>query len=131
MSSVNVELAEELEKLITKYNDDVAEVTKKAAEEVANVTVDKLQARSPKDRPEYYSGWKTKYTGTSKTAPAYTVYNATHPGLTHVLEKGHVDANQFGSTGKRTKAQKHIAPAEREGVNDFYREIVEGLNEIK
>lgn len=131
MNSLDVGIAEELEKLITEYNDKVVEVTEKTAEKVANATADRLKSLSPKDRPEYYAGWESKYTGTSKTAPAYTVHNATHPGLTFILENGHVDANQFGSTGKRTKAQKHIAPAEREGINDFYQEIVEGLNEIK
>lgn len=129
MSSDNI--AEQLEKLLTDYNKEVTEATEKVGKEIADETAEALKARSPQNRPEYYKGWTAKKNEKSAAGSEFTVYNSTHPGLTHLLERGHAVVNQGGSTGKRAKAQRHIKPVENEKTNEYYERLVEEVSGIK
>ena len=78
-------------------------------------TVRDLNQTSPKRSGKYAKGWT--YKAVSKTE--VVVFNKTSYRLTHLLEKGHATMlgrgkgrYTYGYIG-RTKAQPHIAPAER------------------
>lgn len=125
------DIAAELQRLLAEYNEEVTETAERVGKEIAEEAVDELKATSPKHRPEYALGWDVKKTESSKAGSSYAVYNRTHPGLTHILEKGHVIVNQSGSTGKRVKARRHIRPVETKYNEKYYEKIVEEVNGIK
>lgn len=97
----------QLNEILDQYEERVEKAANEAFNEVATEAVQKLKNSSPKLTGKYAKGWKKK-----KQGDGYVVYNAEAPGLTHLLENGHVIRNQYGSYG-RTTAQKHIAPVEQ------------------
>lgn len=91
-----------------------------AAKEAAELTAKTLTATSPKKAKrggKYARGWKVKKQARG-TLVSYVVYNGRYPGLTHLLENGHVTKNQYGTWG-RVRAIKHIAPAADAGIQRF------------
>lgn len=116
MESLEVQLS----KILDEYSLKAQRAAEAAAKEAAEVTVRELQANSPKQSKgggKYARGW-TKRKLESGTLVSYVVYNGKFPGLTHVLENGHVARNQFGSFG-RVRAIKHIGPAAEAGIQRF------------
>lgn len=63
------------------------------------------------DTGGYASGWAVRKRG-GKKIPGFTVYNSTKPGLTMLLEFGHVIRNAQGDYGRVTGIP-HIQPAEK------------------
>ena len=59
-----------------------------------------------RDWAEYQSGWSMESEVSSIGEARVVIRNKKKPGLTHLLEKGHVM-----SDGRRAKAFPHIAPA--------------------
>lgn len=91
-----------------------------AAKEAAELTAKQLKANSPRKAKrggKYARGWQVKK-AVRGTLTGYVVYNGRYPGLTHLLENGHVARNQYGSWG-RVRAIKHIAPAADAGIQRF------------
>lgn len=115
-------LVSELNLILTEYVQDVQDAVDDAAKESAELAAQQLRANSPKrksgkGRGTYARGWKVKKRyGASLVS--YVVYNGRSPGLTHVLENGHVARNQFGTYG-RVRAIKHIGPAAEAGIQRF------------
>ena len=102
-----MDVADEIAKALSEYSEEVAENLEAIKKEVAKDTVEMLKSTSPRGRKgKYAKGWRMKKDGTG-----YYVHNATDYRLTHLLEHGHAKAN-----GGRTKAQPHIAQAEREAI---------------
>ena len=121
-------LEQELTKILDQFKKEEQEKINKIYRSVASAAVRDLKARSPRKRGDYASGWKSKQekTGLTGNKLSITIYNAKKPSLTHLLEKGHVVANQYGAPrrGKRRVAgQKHIATVEEK----FNRELVRRL----
>lgn len=115
-------LQAQLHEILEEYSVEVEKATKEAAKEAADYVANDLKNRSPKKakgkgRGSYARGWKVKKFSQGINT-FYVVYNSTSPGLTHVLENGHVIRNQYGSWG-RVRAIKHIEPAEKSGVRVF------------
>ena len=101
------DIASEITKALSEYTSEVEAEMDMIKSDVADETVNMLKANSPMGRRgKYAKGWRMKKDGTG-----YYVYNATDYRLTHLLERGHAKAN-----GGRTKAQSHIAQAEREAI---------------
>lgn len=101
----------------TKELDEVAEETLK---EVAREAANRLRNDSPK-RPgdgEYAKGWAVKTEGRFTRI----VYNKTKPGLTHLIENGHVSRNQYGTYG-RVNGVKHIEPVEQWANEELQRRL--------
>lgn len=130
MAQNNIE--QELTKILDQFKKEEQEKINKIYRSVASAAVRDLKARSPRRKGggggDYASGWKSKQekTGLTGNKLSITVYNAKKPSLTHLLEKGHVVANQYGAPrrGKRRVAgQKHIATVEEK----FSRELVRRL----
>ena len=115
----------QMKELLDTFDHHVQEVVEDAAKESAKECVQKLKATSPK-RPgggSYARSWTSK-----KLAKGWVVYNKEYQ-LTHLLENGHVSANQYGEDGVRFNGIKHIAPVEEEGIEGFELRINRGINE--
>lgn len=111
------DLHAELKAYLDEYVEDVSDKVNKVAERIATQGVKDIKAGSPKKRPEYYKGW-TKKKETIINGVSYTLYNKTHPGLTHLLEHGHATVN-----GGRTRAIPHIGPVEQSMIKEFEEEV--------
>ncbi len=114
----------QMDRIMDEYSEKVQEVTRKACRKVARETVQTLRNTSPKSPGggEYASGWRAK----QQDANTIVVYNSKKPGLTHLLEKSHVIANQYGVYGRSTP-QPHIKPAEQEANAKLVEEIEANL----
>ena len=109
----------QLDRILDEYENLTKETVQKSANKSGRDAVQKLKNSSPK-RPgggEYAPGWSTK-----KTKDGVVVYNRKKPGLTHLLEKGHVIRNKYGTYG-RAPAHVHIAPVADQGSSEFEENI--------
>jgi hypothetical protein len=95
--------------ILSKYATSVDETMSATLKEVATETASELRATSPGDFGPYARSWDVKK---QKGGKSYVVYNKEHYRLTHLLEKGHKSANQYGSDYGRVKAYPHIKKAE-------------------
>lgn len=121
-------MADSIEVQVTQVLEEYIELTRdtvdKSAKKTARDAVQKLKNTSPR-RPgggQYAAGWSSK-----KTRDGVVVYNRRKPGLTHLLEKGHVIRNKYGTYG-RTGGTPHIAPVSNEGSREFEENIRRELN---
>lgn len=112
-------LVAEVTTALTEYCQGVQDCLDAAAKEAAELTQRQLKANSPtgKHKRKYKTGWRIKKSEVGNLV-SYTVYNGTKPGLTHLLENGHVGRNQYGSFG-RVRAIPHIGPAAEAGIQRF------------
>lgn len=114
--------------ILSEYVAEEEEKIDKITKDVAKATAKKLRETSPKsDRgsKHYANGWRVKSQRATKVTRTImsVVYNATKPGLTHLLSEAHDIRNQFGEYG-RSKPDPHIAKAEEYG-NELYLERLE------
>ena len=100
-----------------------------ASDEAGASAENELHHTSPARTGNYRKSWTYSEKQIRKGKSYRTemvVYNAKYYRLTHLLEKSHRIANKYGSYGM-SKAQPHIAPAqknaEREFVSVFEREL--------
>lgn len=102
----------EIQKILQKYGEDVEKNTSLVIDETAQKGAQLLRSMSPvntkgKQSGAYAKGWRVEKTGASgRIVTTANIYN-THPGLTHLLEKGHALRQ-----GGRSPAIPHIAPVE-------------------
>lgn len=120
--SIDINLEEELGRILDEYMDDVEETANKVINQVAKEAAQKLKDTSPRDTGKYAEGWTVKK---GKKLDA-VVYNATRPGLTHLLEESHPIRNQFGTWGRST-ARPHIAPVREWAEEEVVKRIEEAL----
>ena len=120
--SIDINLEEELGRILDEYMDDVEETANKVINQVAREADQKLKDTSPRDTGKYANGWTVKR---GKKLDA-VVYNATRPGLTHLLEESHPIRNQYGAWGRST-AQPHIAPVREWAEEEVVKRIEEAL----
>ena len=119
-------VTEQMETILSEFSEKVQDVTNQAIQKAARKTARILKNTSPKETGDYASGWAVKReTGHGMIQPGI-VYNRKMPGLTHLLENGHVVRNAKGTYG-RAPAHKHIAPAEEEGANEYVQNVERGL----
>lgn len=121
--SKSLNLVAEMTAVLDEYRLDVQKEIDKAAKEAAELTQRQLKQTSPKrqkgkGRGKYARGWKVKRKEDGAGLVSYVVYNGARPGLTHVLEHGHVVRNQYGSFG-RVRAIPHIGKAAEAGIQRF------------
>ena len=112
----------QLNRILNDYSDEVKDVARKDAKEAAREAAKDLRSSSPKKTGEYASGWSSK----QLDADTAVVYNRKAPGLTHLLEKGHLIRNKKGTYG-RAPAHPHIAPVEAKQVEQFISNVERDL----
>lgn len=118
-------ISDELIDILNEFVEEEEKTIQKVFKQTAEDTKDMIKGTSP-GSGEYASGWevKTEASGMLGGDVVYTVCNPSHYQLTHLLEKGHVVKNQFGTPTrpgrkKRTKAIRHIKPAEQWGNQEL------------
>ena len=118
-------LAQNIEKILQEYNEEVLDKTDSILKEVSKAGARAVRQSSPKKSGEYAKGWKATIEGDRVTKTAY-IHNM-KPGMPHLLENGHVTKNGTGRTYKRTPAHVHIAPVEQMLVETFEKNLTEEL----
>ena len=113
-----VSVYEQMSQILDEYDDEVKQVSRESMKEEARDASKKLRAGSPKKTGAYASGWGSKQLDADTTV----VYNKKMPGLTHLLENGHVIRNKKGDFG-RAPAHPHIAPVAAWAEGDLVQRI--------
>ena len=115
----------QMEKILADYSKSVALETDEVFEKVSNECVQKLKDTSPKRAKrggKYARSWTVKRERKRGDIDTFTVHNAKHYQLTHLLENGHVIRNAKGEYG-RTRPIPHIAPVEEWAISETPIEI--------
>lgn len=109
-------LSAEINKILTEYGEDVQRDVDEAAAKVTKAGVRAVKGNSRNTfggSGKYASGWTSKFEK-GRLSSQGIIYNATVPGLPHLLEHGHANRN-----GGRTPGRPHIAPVEQKIIKDF------------
>lgn len=114
-------IAEQVKEILEEYSDEVEELLQYGVDEAAADAQVRLKTTSPKKSGNYKSGWQIK-----RLKKKAVVYNANAPGLTQLLEYGHVKKPGTG----RVPGTPHIKPAEEQAERYFIDIIIEGLEDI-
>lgn len=115
-------VAVQMSELLAEYKDEIDDSIEINSTKIARKTAKKLRQTSPRKSGDYARGWRSK---TLKNKDA-VVYNATAPGLTHLLENGHNVVNAKGQVG-RANGIKHILPAAEEAIEEYLEAIERDL----
>lgn len=109
-------VAEQISEILQEYEREALETIEQTFNQASKETVAQVKALSPKapGSGKYARGWTAKK-ASSLGHVEVVIYNRKHYRLTHLLEKGHVVRNQFGTYAKRTQAQPHISKAQEFG----------------
>lgn len=106
-----------------KEYSELATTDMKSSVRKAGVNVKKdIRANAPKKTGDYSKSWTVKTTKETSNSLELTVYSPKKYQLAHLLEFGHVKRD-----GGRTKAQPHIAPAEKAAVKQLELDIERAL----
>lgn len=114
-----------INKVLEKYGDDITANVQDAAKEVtkAGARAVKSSAKSSfGGSGEYAAGWTSKFE-TGRTSGQGVIYNATVPGLPHLLEHGHALRQ-----GGRYAGKSHIKPVEEEVIDKFEKAVKEAID---
>ncbi len=82
----------------------------KAVDETAKEVRRRTAGASPRRNGDYKKGWKNRVTCRGIGNYQRTVYNGPHGRITHLLQNGHQNRNQFGGPYGRAGAREHITP---------------------
>ena len=96
----------------------ISKASKKAKQDLQRV-------QDPRRYGDYAKGWTIR-TKREKYGVNSLIYNKSYPGLTHLLEKGHITRNQYGQY-QRTPAHPHIAKAKDNAVEYLLDELTKNL----
>lgn len=112
-------LADNIGKILEEYQDDVKQnldqITKQIAQKGQQALKNESKSKFKGDR--YWKGWKVDLQ-VGRLDTKATIYNASLPGLPHLLEKGHAKRN-----GGRVEGTVHIAPIEEKLVAEFEKQV--------
>ena len=110
-----------IQKILRDYGEEAEEAVEKVERKVARDAKKELKATSPKRDgagKHYADGW-TSRVEKSRVGTQMTVYNSEKPGLTHLLENGHLTRNGTNRTFPDTPAHPHIARVNEKAHYDF------------
>ena len=80
------DLSDAVQAALEEYGDLAKEVTRDTVRKVAKTCRQEIRAASPYRTGRYSKGWRVKETASPNGDVTETVYNASAPGLTHLLE---------------------------------------------
>lgn len=120
MSSAIDRLAQEIQKEMGIYSEEVTQIVKRQADLVATEAVKELRDTSPKRTGDYAKDWAKKTGYESTRTKRNTVYNKGHYQLTHLLENGHAKRG-----GGRVAGTVHIEPIDT-GIAEKLQKGIEG-----
>lgn len=122
---MTTDIAEEIAQELQAYTVEVQMKIEKAARKICREAISKLKETSPRGhgKEHYADGWKAKLEK-SDMGFHITIYNAKKPGLTHLLENGHLNRD-----GTRAKAFPHIKAVQDEANEKLAQEIEKILGE--
>lgn len=115
-----VKFDETVREILNDYDHDVNEIVEESIEEVAKDAQKTLKKAGTFNGKDYKRAWATKIEK-KRIYTTATIYNK-KPGLTHLLEFGHVKQN-----GGRTRAFPHIAPVNEQVQTEVVQNIEEKL----
>lgn len=118
-------LADEIEKELRSYSEEIAEKVKKAARSASRTAIKEVRANAPKKTGAYAKGWTSKVIKQTDESIQIVVYNKNHYQRTHLLEKPHAIKNGTGRVYGQTKAHPHIKPAEEKAARQYERDVTE------
>lgn len=121
-------LSEEIQKILSSYDDDVNKNLKEISKKVAKKGAQKLNAASKKavgGSGKYAKGWGVTEESTRVSSTA-VIHHKTMPGLPHLLEHGHIAVVNGRRVGQ-AKSHQHILPIEEELVTEFEKEVLSNL----
>ena len=113
----------QMTEILNDYSKEVKDVSRKSVKTTSKDTAQRLRDTSAKKTGEYAQGWGAKRIDED----TYVTYNRTMPGLTHLLEKGHVIVNKKGQFG-RVPGDHKIKEAEEWGASELEMRITRGLS---
>ena len=117
-----ISVSEQMTEIFETYTKEVRDSIKTESAKAARDTAAKLRATSARKTGEYAPGWRSKRIGESGSV----TYNATAPGLTHLLERGHVVKNGKGIVG-RANGDHKIEEAEQWGADQYETRLLRRL----
>lgn len=127
MASVTPDqLAERIHKVLEEYADEVEKTTADCVKAVAKQGVRALKANSPKGKKGDYAKKWTAQIEEGRLYTTATIYEK-KPGLTQLLEFGHVSRNGTGRTYGFVEARPHIASVEQTIVAQYTQTLTQEL----
>lgn len=114
-------VARQLEGILDEFADRLDVESDEMMEETAKETAEDLRNTSPKGTGKTSGDYARSWTFTKKKHQ-YIVHNKEHYRLTHLLDKGHVIKNQYGSYG-RVLGDGHIRRAEQRAIESLFRKL--------
>ena len=129
------DMAQQLNEILTEARQEIVEITETSMRAIAKETSQRIKTDASIKRGlhrsgDYARGWTMKQQKKRGEIVGFVVYNRTKPGLTHLLEKGHVIRNKYGEYG-RTNGIPHISTAERWSQVEIMRQLGNRLGQMK
>lgn len=115
-------LHDDIMKILEEYSDEVDRTSAECIKKVSQKGATALRRVSPKKSGTYAKGWTCKMERRRLYAAA-VIYNKNRPGLTHLLEHGHVTRNGTDRIYPKTPAHVHIQPIEEQLISEVERQI--------
>lgn len=115
-------LSDEIQKILVRYADEIADGTDEAAKKAAQQCVKDIKSGAESKfggTGRYARSWTKKQTDRPRGKSGYIVYSRI-PGLPHLLENGHAKVR-----GGRVEGRPHIAPAAEKAAEDFENAVKE------
>lgn len=120
------ELAAAVNEILTGYAQDVTEIVKDEAEDVAKDCVAEIKTNArrlfrTKGSNSYANSWRKKVTERTSQGIVVTVYSRKYQ-IAHLLEHGHAIVRNGQMVG-RAPAYPHIGPAEDNASRELQRRV--------
>ena len=119
----NFDIGSQITDLLEAEQKRIEKVAESTMEEAAKSAVTELRQSSPKKTGRYAKGWKVDKQKGTLGGTKYVVHNTNHR-LTHLLNNGHVSANQFGTYSRRVPGDHHIDRAADKATNKLVQDLM-------